>query len=480
MKMNLKKSLFILSLLGCSFVYGETLRGNLFQNGGNFEIKSGSETLRVEATAEILKSLPTLANPPQVVQSNNSPYTFEFNGERNGEAFELSEVPAVAAGPDTRTGLVKYNAATKKFYLNYTKLEFGYTKDHNGYQFDEISKKSFIGQTVKVVGTYKDRVFIAQAITPVNLFNSNRPEGGPPTKKTLKKGIKFALKDMFKNKMSQSEKSFRMILTEDLDNPVVAGDTALIISLSGRQGDTFGSANGHFVVGGVEVQDDLTLKGSVSNIYVTNTKDILAGNQTLTNYFSHFVQGQNQYRPTYTIIVYGISKEKLQTFRNSLESQLITFRTTELPLGPKFNCTTEAVKSLKGIGIKGKHKTKRSQIFDPQNLLFPLKVLEFFGEKPKILSFALRKDKENFLPRPAFYSLLKRLQGKKFRKKHGVKRIDYVFYSQIKSNRPVGGAPLDNPFGAIKFFKLQEKHEADKSVYPLDKVLLKQHLDKIQ
>src|SRR5690606_6145340 len=95
---------------------------------------------------------------------------------------------------------------------------------------------------------------------------------------------------------------------------VKPGDHALIITLSGRQGDSFGSVNGHFVAGLAQVRPDYSLRGEVSNAYVTNGKDILSANTSLTNYFSHLVQGQNVYRPTYTLIVYGVDGKKLKKF----------------------------------------------------------------------------------------------------------------------------------------------------------------------
>jgi hypothetical protein len=226
--------------------------------------------------------------------------------------------------------------------------------------------------------------------------------------------------------------------------------------MAGRQGDSFGSVNGHFVAGIAEVKKDFGLRGEVSNAYVTNSKDILSGDTSLTNYFSHLVQGQNVYRPTYTLIVYGIDKKKLKQFRDALEASHIQFRTNKLNITPQFNCTTETVKALRNAGIEGKYEQVSDTVAGV--VTYPLKLSKGTG---KSLQYALANDPSRFQPATAFFSFAKAFLDNKVRTKLGVKRVDYIFYSQIPSQRPVGGMALESIWKAAKFKKLYETYEVN-------------------
>jgi hypothetical protein len=202
----------------------------------------------------------------------------------------------------------------------------------------------------------------------------------------------------------------------------------------------------------------MSLRAEVSNAYVTNEKDILSGNTSLTSYYSHLVQGQNNYRPTYTLIVYGIDKAKLKQFRDALEASHIDFREKELEITPQFNCTTETVKALKAAGIEGDYLQ-----FDNHLKKAISSPLYLFGGMGKTLNFALGNDASRFHPRPAFESFVRAFESEKYRKKLGVTRVDYVFYNQLKSNRPVGGMALGEPFRAGTFKKYYEEFEKNET-----------------
>jgi len=238
------------------------------------------------------------------------------------------------------------------------------------------------------------------------------------------------------------------------------------VTLSGRQGDSFGSVNGHFVAGLGEVKSDLSLRAEVSNAYVTNGKDILSGNTSLSNYFSNLVQGQNNYRPTYTFIAYGMDKAKLKKFRDFLEPSHILFRTQDLDITLEFNCTTETAKGLSLAGVVGNHKrTLVNRVFDLNNLAIPFRAAKVFGEAGEAFGFTSSNDKEDFQPRPAFHSYIDSLMNKKVIKELGIKRMDYVFYAQIPSRRPVGGAPSNYTFNvgvkhdSLFYKKLYDRYE---------------------
>jgi hypothetical protein len=247
---------------------------------------------------------------------------------------------------------------------------------------------------------------------------------------------------MPKNENSQKETSFRTTLYENQE--IKGGDHALIIALSGREGDSFGAVYGHFAAGLAEVKEDLSLRGEISNIYVTNTKDI--------------VQGQNIYRPTYTMIIYGLNKKTLKQYRDSLEVLHIKLRTKNTLITPQFNCTTETIKALKDIEVEGNYIQINNYLSGLAT--YPLKLSKIKG---KMVQYALANDPSRYQPTPAFQGLIKTFLSDKARKKLGVKRVDYIFYAQIPSQRPVGGMALESIWKASKFKKLYDMYEVNES-----------------
>lgn len=443
------KALWLLAFLPLLGFSADFEQGFLVSEGENFFIKNSEKKLRIITSDTIKKSLPSLEKPSFVVQSNGRPYAYEFKGTIKGQEFHLDQVPTNIPGPVELRGVLTVEDG--QYQLAGKRARFGYVKNLNGYEFDEISRQYFVGKEVWVDGEYdEDGVFVMQALTLADILSASRAD-------FQDNGKKFILEEMTKNENSQKNypDAFRKTVFEKEE--VKPGDHALIVTLSGRQGDTFGSVNGHFVAGLAEVREDMSLRGEVSNAYVTNGKDILSGNTGLANYFSNLVQGQNVYRPTYTLVIYGISGERLQKFRNALEASHIEFRTKKLDITAQFNCTTETVKALADAGIKGKYVQAGNffaGIFSSPLLLF--------GETPETLHYALSNDPARYQPRPAFDSFVNASFDKKFRKKLGVKRVDYIFYPQIVSNRPVGGIALGSIWGVTKYKGLYEKYEENK------------------
>lgn len=435
----------------------EFIRGGLNKKGDDFVIVTSDKTeLKVITTPAIAASLPSLEKPIYVNQSNGQKYAFEFKGKIQNNEFHLEEVPTNVAGIISVTGILKYSNG--QYSINGLPVRFGYSKMANGYQFDEISKASFIGKEVIAEGQMDGGTLIPQALTPTKLFEATEALPAPVAVQTKFEELgawDFLFKEIIKDEYSQMADSYRLTIAGD-EYQVRPGESALIITLSGRQGDSFGSVNGHMVAGLAEVREDLTLRGEVSNAYVTNDKDILSANTSLTNYFSHFVQGQNNYRPTYTLIAYGVDKKKLKQFRDALEASHIQFRTTKLTITPQFNCTTESVKALRDAGIEGDYRQLDN--FVKGIATFPLK---FLGEQASTIQFSLMNDASRFQPRPAYNSFQAAFLKKSFRKKLGIKRVDFVFYSQIPSQRPVGGIALGRVFKALKFKKLYQRYEVN-------------------
>lgn len=443
------KALFLIALLPLAVFSADFEQGFLKKEGDSFFIENASKKLKIVTSPTIAASLPSLEAPSFVVQSNGRPYAYEFKGTVDGENFILDQVPTNIPGPVELRGVLR--AEEDGYSINGVKARFGYTKNLNGYEFDDISKQYFVNKEVWVDGEYdQDGVFVMQALTPADLLSASLVD-------FQNNGQEFILKEMVKNDNSQKNHpdAFRKIVFEN--DEVKPGDQALIVTLSGRQGDSFGSVNGHFVAGIASVRDDMSLRGEVSNAYVTNGKDILSGNTGLSNYFSHIVQGQNIYRPTYTIVMYGLESARLKKFRDALEASHIEFRTKKLDITPQFNCTTETVKALKDAGIKGKYV----QFGNAVASVFA-SPLELLGETPQTIRYALSNDPARYQPRPAFDSFVKAAFHKGFRKKLGIKRVDYIFYPQIPSHRPVGGIALDSIWSVNKYKKLYEQYEVNK------------------
>lgn len=464
--MKFRHALLLLSVV--SNVYAaDFLTGSLVDNNdGTFGINSPKGSYQIETTDVIKLSLPSLANPTYVVQSDGNPYSYEFKGNLNGNVFELEQTPTNIPGAESLTGVLTYNEGTGRYHVGEQEVSFGYTKNLNNFEFDEKSKKSFIGKSLIVEGRVESGVFIMQALTPTGLFSAAAPAASQYDAEIAKNPYKFLKKGVYKNAVSKSNNSFRTTVYNKKGYSVKPGESVFLVTLSGRQGDSFGSVNGHFVAGVGEVKKDLTLRGEVSNAYVTNGKDILSGNTSLTNYFSNIVQGQNNYRPTYTFLAYGIDPAKLQTFRDFMEPSHIKFRTQKLDITLEFNCTTETAKGLVLAGIKGNHtRTLWNRVMDLNNLAIPLRAASVFGEAGEALGYTASNDKEDFQPRPAFHSYIDSLKKKGVIKKLGIKRMDYVFYSQIPSGRPVGGAPSNHTFNvgvkhdALFYKKLYDKYE---------------------
>ncbi|MCF8060411.1 MAG: hypothetical protein K9K67_14005 [Bacteriovoracaceae bacterium] len=461
-KMIVMSFLFGANAFGASFVTGV-----IIDKGGNqFEVDGPYGKLEIRATESILNSLSSLANPTFVKQSNGKPYSYEFKGEVKGKTFELAQTPTNIPGPERLQGVVSYDESTGKFKIGKQVVEYGYTKVLNGYEFDDISKSSYIGKNVIAEGELLGDVFVMQALTPVGLFSATKDDKTIYDKDFKKNPYNFIKKQMYSNEISQSSKSFRKTVYEEKGYSVSPGESVFLVTLSGRQGDSFGAVNGHFVAGLGEVKEDLSIRGEVSNAYVVNGKDILSGNTSLTNYFSNLVQGQNNYRPTYSFLVYGIDKEKLQKFRDFLEPSHIEFRTKDLEITLDFNCTTETAKGLSLAGIVANHKrTLGQRVFDLNHLAYPLRLASVLGEAGEALGKTASGDKEDFQPRPAFHSYIDTLKNKKVIKELGIKRMDYVFYAQIPSARPVGGAPSNYTFhvgvkhDSLFYKKLYDKYE---------------------
>lgn len=461
MKHHFILTLFTLlfSLTGFS---SDNLRGSIFKNAdGEILLKTNEQEYLLQPDQRIQKYM-------DEVFINSPGYVFEVEGEINTETVKVWQTPRIVGDALIIKGTLSFNPTSGHFYLNETKTMFGRTKEINTYSFDNLSKHSFVGKEVITHGHFEnikgEEIYIINAILETKLISVDPNNLYPPPPKALANPLKFVLQEMPKNEYARSRTPFRLTLNGHNHVPL-PGESVMIITLSGRQGDEPGAAGGHFAIGMGEVQEDLSIKGETFNFYFQGSKEVLAGNTDLVSYFGHLIQGQQNYRPTFTIYAYGVDKEMLLEARDIFENHTSRVRTEPgLSITPSYNCTTTSIDTLKEIGFFGNHDNFFAKLFDPQNLWnlnpFSWGSRSAKGEgaisKIRQLSYVLKTDREYFMPRNALESFIINFDSEKRREKMGIKRVDYVFIPQTLSNRPIGGISYNQISEANKTIKLQK------------------------
>ncbi|EPZ49372.1 hypothetical protein M902_0956 [Bacteriovorax sp. BAL6_X] len=377
------------------------------------------------------------------VLKNSPTYVFEFDGEISGDQLEINKMPRVVADLEDRIGTLT-RAKDGRYYIDDQLVEFGRSKKIYGSEFDYISRHYFENKKVHTQGHMQDETFIINAIIPADLFSAGK-NPYPANEKFNKNPLRYILKEMPKNKNSQSTEPFRGTIRHRDNYEATPGDHVFIVTLSGRQGDEPGAAAGHFAIGMGEVQNDLSIKGETFNFYFKGEKEVLASNTDLISYYGHLIQGQVNYRPTYTLIGYARSKEDMLKVRDIFEEQLHRVRTEEgLEITPFYNCTTTSNDTMRTIGIKGAHEFAISNIFDYQTYIPMSSKAPKDGINASTLSqlrYILKRDTEHYVPRKAFESFAKAMVYQSKRLK--LKRTDYIFLPQTPSQRPNGGISYD-------------------------------------
>ncbi|WP_372655035.1 hypothetical protein [Halobacteriovorax sp.] len=455
--------IFLLLLITISSTFAEmgTIRGTLSKSSNEILLASKDKTRVVEISKEFEFTL-----DEKILNSPN--YVFEFSGDITSNKVVTSEAPVIVAGNSELVGTLK-RSEDGELYINDQKVKFGRTKKIYNISFDDKSKASFVGKSIVAQGSYDENYFVMNAIVQNDLLSADSQSEFDVPQGFKSNPEEFIIEDMAKNINSQSTKPYRASLFES-KKEVYPGESVLIITFSGRQGDAPGAAGGHFTVGNGIVQDDMSIKGEVSNFYFEGPKEVLAGNTDLVSYFGHFIQGQQNYRPTFTLFVYGVSKDKLKYIRDYLEVENHKARTLKgLEITPGYNCTTTSNDALAKVGIKGAHKNFFNSLLDIQNLALvnPLGIgarhagTEGTLNTIRTVSYALREDPEHYIPRPAFNAYVKQFSSKRKNRKLGVKRVDYLFMPQTPSARPVGGMSYDQPIKeGKKIVDYDKKREA--------------------
>lgn len=442
--MNLRKTLAASLILMSTLTYSATFVGNLSGNQNNSLLKTKTRNaLKVKMPNNFKYAL------DEVVLSRPN-YFYRFEGELQGEILIAKQTPTIVAGPDNMTGKLTKNG--NQYFIDGNPAVFGRTKSIYKNEFDSESKKSFLGKKVNVHGSWivseGQRVFQINALIPSDLFSATYPGSYPSNENFRKSRIDYVLNTMPTNAASQSKKPFRGILRRTKDSVVKSGDPVLIITLSGRQGDAANTVGGHFAIGMGELDDNLEVQGELFNFYFEGPKEVPAGNTEMTSYFGHLIQGQNNYRPTYTVLVYGKTKAELKSVRDDLEKDLHRVRTEKgLGITPMYNCSTSAFRSLRPINITGDHEYRGFRLKD---LFKPKKKPSLASGQVAQLVYGLRSDYATFIPRITFESLIKSVV--KRGSQMNIHRMDYVYLPQVTSKRARGGMSVKGLSQTLLFY----------------------------
>ena len=460
---NIFKLICCLLIASNSFGAVEKLRGTLSKKGDVVYFSTNGDIKVVKMEKKFQYAL-------DKVMVNSPEYIFEFEGTVDGDDLITSKVPTVYAGVRDLRGFF-HKDSEGNLLIDDQPVRYGRTKVIYNDSFDNISKRHYLNKDVTTQGYLDGDTFVINAIIEDHLISADSQNVFIAPEEFNKKPSKFITEKMPLNKYSQAKNPFRGVVFNKKNYEVEPGESVLVITLSGRQGDAPGASAGHFTIGMGEVQDDMTIKGEVFNFYFVGEKEVLAGNTDLVSYFGHLIQGQQNYRPTYTLYAYGVDKKKLRQVRDSLEKENHKVRTLEgLKITPGYNCTTTSTNELKEVDIYGNHKNFFNSIFDSQNISY---INPFsYGSRNtdgkgtvgliRTLSYALSEDPQHYIPRAAFESFAINFAKKRKNKKMGIKRVDYIFIPQTPSKRQVGGISYDDPIKEGKKVLEYEKKRSNR------------------
>ena len=191
--------IFLTSLLS-SIVFAGQYRGHLIEANSKkmADIIIEKEVKRVE-----LEYARKYEKYLDHVLMNSKNYSFEFDGELEGNKLVLDYMPRVVADIEDKIGVL--TKVGEEFYLDGTRAKFGRTKPIYGFKFDEKSKNYFVGKKVHTQGHSEDGVFIINAIIPADLFSVSTDNAHPANEKFNDNPLKFITKKMPKTKLKAPE-----------------------------------------------------------------------------------------------------------------------------------------------------------------------------------------------------------------------------------------------------------------------------------
>jgi len=432
-----------------SFAQSTELIGQITQG------KDGLLKLKVSSTQE---SLTLKINPmhSRYFQSFLGHKTYlKFTGRKEKNLFHADRSPTLISAPAKIEGVLTITDGS--IFIGGQKITVQKAKQVNGYAFNGKSINFFNNKEVIANGKLEGDSFLVTALIPANLYSAQNDE-----KNFAVSGIhsafssnplSYVLETLPKNKYSQTKRSFKGTMI-GAGHDVRESDKALVVTLSGRQGDDFSASNGHFASGMASVREDLSLDMEINNYYpLINEKGIIPGVVDYVDYFGGITGGQANYRPTYTLIIYGEDKDNLLKMRDSLDLEFAKLREGEDNFSVKHSCTTVTNDGLIGIGLVERKKMKDS--LNPKNVL-DFNPFSFAGNlslRKQELEATIGKNPSYYFPRSAFDSFVKKL------KNMNPQRVDYIFHNQTPSDRPVGGAAADEMHETLEHTIKSKIHE---------------------
>ncbi len=363
----------------------------------------------------------------------------------NDNTLYINDVPTAISGSERLTGvLVRQN---HDLYLKVgdqdIPVKFIEAVGFRGNHFDQKSIGYYLNKKVNIIAEFDHGILYISAIVISNVFESinNLFPLDSNYKKLIEEDyVEFVTDTLMEDALSKNLEPFKATLFDDAK--VKNGDHVLIISLSGRQGDDLVTVGGHFVLGEATVKHGQLENFSFYNFYTTKNKKLMMPTKvSYEDYFGHLSQGQQNYRPTYTLLVYGVDKDKIKKMTEVIGRDLEYMRTSGDTGGISYDCVNTAL-----------HALYKSEFIENPNFLG----LESFYTPPKDYTegkysyfnnswYYILNTKRVFLPRSGFEYVLENIET------FNPKRVDFVFYNQTPSGRPVGGAPIA---GVLKYFRI--------------------------
>ncbi|API86118.1 hypothetical protein [Francisella uliginis] len=460
-QLNALAKLFICLLFVLSTSQAWALVGELSIQNGKLFLTSKSKKFSLQGDKEIIKESKSLIYLDSLVVVNN--YT-----EVNSKTLFIKEVPSSISGNVQLSG--KLVRDDNNLYLE-TKdskisVKFLYGVDFRGNHFDQKSIDYYINKQVNVIGKSYNGYLHISAILLSNIFenmNAKFPISAKYKKILDNDYQKFITETLMKNKLSQNLQPFKATIINNVK--VKDNDKALIISLAGRQGDDFATVGGHFVLGEATIKNHMLKDFSLFNFYTTkNKKMMIPAKISYVDYFGNLSQGQQNYRPTYTLIIYGVDKDKIEKMANTIDRDLNYMRISQDTGGISYDCVNTAL-----------HALYKSQLIDNPSSLSFLGLQTFYHAPKKYDSdnysyfnnswYYILNSKRVFLPRVAFEYVLEDIQTFK------PKRVDFVFYGQIPSGRPLGGAPIASVYDYLRITAKSGNFSKQSNVHDMAKFL---------
>ena len=438
MKFQLVPILFFAIILIAPLVsHADKLVGKLNENPAG----SGAFSLTVETNGQVLE-IPLKFSATTAEESSSlvgkAPFV-TVNGKWSGDknSFKVSEVPTIIHGDVTLEGVLEV-LGNGQFRIEGVPSVFGRTKVVNKASFDSESEKFFTQKKIIANGIMENGIFTIQSIMQAGVFSAAPADASALPRGFLKHPVLYAAGMVRGAARSPSPTWFRGTVYSSPNHRVKENDSVLIISASGAEKDSPGAVNGHFSVGRGTVGKDLEIRdGELFNVYVTNEKEITPGNVNMVDYYSHIISGQNNYRPTYTLVFYGLTPEKINAIRKDLDRFHPHFRAGNTKITSTINCTTLSVQAMGDIGFYGIQRNgengTRYPILATQTQLPPK--LTFAQQ----LKYAAETPRAEFMPGPAIVSILENINT--LASQVGVTRVDFIFGGQTPSARPVGDGP---------------------------------------